>query len=108
MSIVINAGDKKPHVHAELIKAWADGAIIQIPFTTGWEDCDRPCWHPASEYRIKPEPKPDVVRNVSIEFRQSKAGPYLSWDTDFNMTYPNVKLVFDGETNELKTVEILK
>lgn len=51
---------KKPHKHAELIKAWADGAKIQVKTTTGqWTDCRDalgPWWRPMGEYRIKPEP----------------------------------------------------
>lgn len=48
----------KPHKHAELIKKWADGAIIQYRTTTfrSWADCDsnRPCWDKRFEYRVKP------------------------------------------------------
>ena len=50
----------KPHKHAELIKAWADGAEIQIKNTSGdWVDAD-PVWSEHYEYRIKPAEK--VVR----------------------------------------------
>lgn len=46
----------KPHPHAALIKAWADGAKIQFfnPFNKKWEDIDEPNWL-AKKYRIKPE-----------------------------------------------------
>lgn len=47
----------KPHKHAELIKAWADGAEIEMfarPFGKWMED-DNPSWDVDSEYRIKPE-----------------------------------------------------
>lgn len=46
-----------PHVHADLIKAWADGAIIQFYTTTGWIDCtgNMPEWNEKRQYRIKPE-----------------------------------------------------
>lgn len=52
------------HKHAELIKAWADGAQIQIKDKqTGWEDlCSTPSWRNDFEYRIKPEEKKPVVR----------------------------------------------
>ncbi len=51
----------KPHKHAELIKAWADGAEIEVyqPAFGRWEKAE-PAWHTSFEYRIKPEPKPDV------------------------------------------------
>lgn len=51
----------KPHVHAELIKAWADGAQIQYyDHDLGWSDLMRPSWHheirlsSLLKYRIKP------------------------------------------------------
>ena len=51
-----------PHKHAELIKAWADGADIQIKYPdTDWQDTV-PNWYLTkenmnAEYRIKPQPK---------------------------------------------------
>lgn len=49
-----------PHIHAELIKAWADGAKIQYadgpnPNNPCWHDLDKPTWNPNALYRIKPE-----------------------------------------------------
>lgn len=52
----------KPHIHCELIKAWADGAQIQhLVFEVGttdkvWKDVlnNRPEWNAGSKYRIKP------------------------------------------------------
>lgn len=51
---------KTPHKHAELIKAWADGAVIQYydSFGEEWRDSkgNRPEWLDNLLYRIKPEP----------------------------------------------------
>jgi len=48
------------HVHAEVIKAWADGAQIQYKYRGNWIDIahggSSPCWTTTSEYRVKPEP----------------------------------------------------
>lgn len=51
-----------PHKHAELIKAWADGAEIQIRVLQSgyWADSTPPAWREDREYRIKPAEK--VVR----------------------------------------------
>lgn len=48
----------QPHKHADIIKAWADGAEIQMrcPDFENWQDMDTPTWHEVLEYRIKPEP----------------------------------------------------
>ena len=78
----------KPHKHAEIIKAWADGAEIEFrthhnikwsPVVKGWS------WDSAviCEYRIKPQPKSDVTQ------------------------FCNLKLTFDGETGEIKSAEVL-
>lgn len=52
-----------PHVHAEVIKAWADGAQIEHQNTRagGWHLADSPAWNPDTKYRVKPEPVPNVV-----------------------------------------------
>lgn len=92
---------KQPHKHADLIHAWADGAEIQY-----WEECAKvwltiagePCWYDDHKYRIKPEPKPDVVRYISVDVNKVLA----SIDC-----LGNVKLTFDGETLELKAVEMI-
>jgi len=47
----------KPHMHAALIKAWADGAIIEYrscPYSE-WRVSLSPAWGTAYTYRIKPE-----------------------------------------------------
>jgi hypothetical protein len=47
-----------PHKHAEVIKAWADGATVQVKSGIGhWVDLHQhnaPLWTSA-EYRVKPE-----------------------------------------------------
>lgn len=48
----------KPRPHAELIKAWADGAKIQVLDVSGhWKDIAIPSWCHDSQYRIKPTTK---------------------------------------------------
>jgi hypothetical protein len=51
------------HKHAELIKAWADGAEIEVKNkNNNWSDVCIYAWNPDVEYRIKPEEKQTVVR----------------------------------------------
>lgn len=51
----------KPHKHAEVIKAWADGAVIQYKTSGGrWADVfdNYPLWSATEVYRVKPrEPR---------------------------------------------------
>ena len=105
----------KPHKYAELIKAWADGAEIEVyqPAFGRWEKAE-PAWHTSFEYRIKPEPKVDVVmysRVLSVQ--EHKDGGYYAWVSNAYTEMPsckadNLKLTFDGETGELKSAEVLK
>ena len=47
----------KRHKNADLIHAWAEGAIIQFKASNGtWTDCpdNHPRWHSNIYYRIKP------------------------------------------------------
>lgn len=100
---------KTPHKHAELIKAWADGAQIQyksqLRAERGWVDDPHPSFDVDYEWRIKPEPKPDSViyasamkrgQNTSLGFREGS-------EQDANL-----RLTFDGETGALKAAEVLK
>jgi hypothetical protein len=54
----------KPHKHAELIKAWADGAEIECKDCGAWYYAKDPRWQEDMEYRIKPEPKPEPVKKM--------------------------------------------
>jgi hypothetical protein len=102
----------KPHKHAELIKAWADGAEIEElhlkkgwqPFTDGhWMECDS--W----DYRIKPQPKPDVVYYGVCDQEAARLRvTELEWCfTKLNDEGDLIKLTFDGETGKLKSAEVL-
>lgn len=94
------------HKHADLIHAWADGAQIEVkhPSNGSWWDANPPCWDTNYEYRIKPEPKPDIVRQVVVEatspmwIKVFESGKFLP---------PNLMLIFDGETGKLKEAVVL-
>lgn len=109
---------KTPYKHAEIIKAWADGADIEVQtHSTGpWIDfkdtCQLGCvaWSSSWEYRIKPEPKPDVVWYMVVSkcgsgFRTEAEGlakQLLKSGSDV------LSVTFDGETGKLKSAEVLK
>ena len=99
----------KPHKHAELIKAWADGAEIQWKHDgcTDWQDTIKPDWNPDANYRIKPEPKPDVDVKEHIQLHHFQNSPYPTVVGD-RKKIPNILFRFDGETGELKSAEVLK
>ena len=91
----------KPHKHAELIKAWADGAEIEKQSNTSeWFLDYEPDWYEYAYYRIKPETKPDVVSYIYARgghFCEERYGEHH-----------NLKLTFDGETGKLKAAEVIE
>ena len=100
----------KPHKHAELIHAWADGAVIEHNNGLGhWVEQSKPQWNEWDTYRIKPEPKPDVEKFFILEANPIlglrlneiagfKKQPHEDW----------IRVVFDGETAKMKSAEVLK
>ncbi len=46
-----------PHIHSEIIKAWADGAVIQYwdGNSNKWITAPNPLWGVGNIYRVKPD-----------------------------------------------------
>ena len=108
----------KPHKHAEAIKAWADGATIEI-FTDNekWEHAPHPSWMENMEYRIKREPKPDIAvetflfENMAVPSTANiKDQSWHHWlkNADAYTAVGKFKLTYDGETGTLKHIELVK
>jgi hypothetical protein len=103
---------KTPHKHAEVIKAWADGAEIEYLETMTskepyWANAPMPKWSEETMYRVKPEPKPDFIYYGQLDEPARGAftlGTCFTRDHDVN---DKVKLTFDGSTGKLKSVEML-
>jgi hypothetical protein len=95
---------KTPHIHAAVIKAWADGAQIETRShaTDSWTPSTGPCWYSDREYRVKPEPKPDSILLRRIELTMGEYG------LNAFIQSPNIRFTFDGETKKLKSVEMIK
>lgn len=98
----------KPHKHAEVLRAIADGNTVQYRESQDhvWVDrkddyCDNdPITHDDYFWRIKPEPKQDVVFRTCVS-------PFIPMDA-WGRQVPNIHAVFDAETRQLKSVEVLK
>ena len=95
----------KPHKHADVIKAWADGVAVEVRAAKGgpWVHVLKPEWHEYQDYRIKPEAKPDIEFNTHIAW---DLGWY--WITTTSTKDSNLQLTFDGETGELKSAKVIK
>jgi hypothetical protein len=93
------------HKHAVEIIAWAGGEEIQYydAIMCRWADDKNPKWDEETKFRVKPEPKPDVVVQYYADKNNYSVYPAMYFDR-----IPNLKLTFDGETGELKSAEVLK
>lgn len=95
------------HKHCELIKAWADGAEIQgryfmggnIQEWTPWQDEHDPNWNITEEfeYRIKPEPKPDVVKIFRLEAHAVLGLRFQDHTEPLRKNEQYIKIVFNDE-----------
>ena len=75
----------KAHKHSKLIKAWADGAVIEAQVIDGkWTHIPHPSWDDKLKYRIRP-PAPDnsflikVIqyknKRLKLAYRQEAKSP---------------------------------
>jgi hypothetical protein len=107
------------HKHYDMIVAWADGAQIQSrnDISGSWEDNRLPMWAQDTMYRIKPEPKPDLKLYFEVaKYTSEKDKPFLFLHREcmnpennrIDSISQNLRLIFDGETGELKSAEVLK
>ena len=94
------------HKHADYIIAWANGAEIEY-FDTPcheWRTASEPWWHLENKYRIKPEPKPDVVRFAHTYIVSDAT--FFQWLHEDKTKEANIKFTFDVE-GKLKSAEII-
>lgn len=105
-----------PHKWADVLHAIADGKAVQFKGSYGddWYDVidmqrdPDPINHFEYDWRIKPEPKPDVVKYLGLgcsEGASARVGNSLSLVDHWTN---KIKLTFNGETGALKSAEVLK
>ena len=98
-----------PLKHAKLIKAWADGATIQKQNKDGeWVDVHQNWpWYDDWTYRIKPAHQPDMVFYGQLDEPVRGSFTLGSCFTREYVAHDKIKVVFDGSTGKLKSVEAL-
>lgn len=98
--------------HHDLIVAWAKGAQIQWYDGSTWITTPYPGWGAEQSYRIKPEPKPDVVVYGNVEWTDVQDGNlnyrnFIGFANSNLVATDNVKYTFCGETGKLKKAEVI-
>ena len=101
------------HKHYDCIVAWAEGKTIQ-KFNDNkgqWEDVSGPpFWVNSFQYRIKTEPKPDVIRNFYLESNPLLGLRFSQAHTPTDLRgreFGCIRCTFDFETGKLKSAEVL-
>jgi hypothetical protein len=101
-----------PHKHAEIIKAWADGAEIEartlcthVRNSNEWFDTTDPVWSNKNlDFRIKPETKPDYITFLTFTENGWSEAPISCYVRNSERA---LKLIHDGETGKIKSTEIV-
>lgn len=103
------------HKHAEVLIAIAEGKEVEFYCADQWvtaaieDSITNPLTHDHFQWRIKPEPKPDVVKYAGICLHGDSSWSLLEEVAYYVNHFPNfLKLTFDGETGLLKSAEVLK
>lgn len=96
----------KPHKHAEVLRAIADGKEVEYykEHLEEWcTDVDtNPLWHSYLKWRIKPEPKPPIVVEEHIHFSEVHGYP-----TTNSHRKNNIRFTFDPDTKLPIKVELI-
>ena len=100
----------KPHRHSEIIKEFIYGKKCEyyIPYDNKWEDINFLAdFDTRHTVRVKPEKKPDIVAFAKAYCFENNMS-YLSLAHTDQDDFDNLKLIFDGETNVVKSAEVIK
>jgi len=95
---------KKPHKHAALIKAWAEGEEIEFrcPGSGNWLPAHSPNWDIYTIYRIKP--KEHIVKDVYTAIYNHPT----RWSFVPSTGMGNLRLRYDPDTGVLLSAEVIK
>lgn len=98
-----------PHKHAALIKAWADGAVIQYQSVTArlWHDCheNNPGWTENTAYRIKPQ---NMVTFHPVLSSGKTLDGYGDVGSMEPYTKPYIRVEINPDTMELVSATMVK
>ena len=96
-----------PHKHAEVIRAYADGAQIQWRQTDEkpWQDIDGPSFSNVYQYRVKPKETIKLYRSVSLLDDDNNT---ISLWYEETANTANMVFFFEPDTLKFLGAEVLK
>lgn len=85
--------ERKPHKHAAVIHAFADGAEIQGRFDSysQWGDMDNPSFLPDWQYRVKPAPVTVAVECWAVILNHGLGGCIYKTEASARREWPSAK-----------------
>ena len=94
----------KAHKHSKLIKAWADGAIIEAQAVDGrWTHIAHPSWDDTMKYRIKP-PAPDNSFLVKVTQYKNKRLKFSYRSESKSPDFPHDFSIVIDKSGEVKVL----
>lgn len=93
----------QPHKHAEVIKAWADGAEVQVNVFGYWEDMGDNPWPKwdGNNYRVKPK---NIVVQRYVSYNVAQA---ITRTLNYAYHECNIEYTFDPD-GKLLDAKVLK
>ena len=101
------------HMHAEILRAIADGKTAQYQSPSGWRDGGtlNPLNFPQYLWRVKPEKQPDfiIARCISLKAALDAGSEFYKSGQILILQKgePNIVMTFDSETLKLKAIELI-
>lgn len=91
---------KKPHKHADIIHAFADGATIQCysPNTSSWYDIVPKNFFEENKYRIKPE-------HIAVNFYYEN-GVFQKCQDSSCPDKHELEVTYDDETDKIVDIKV--
>lgn len=93
-----------PHVHKEVILAFADGAQVQVQVKGGhhWKDCSFPDFDPMLAYRVKPEPAaPKWPQTTMTDAQLVKSESHIYGESASRRAIANATIAHECSTGAL-------
>jgi len=94
----------KAHKHSKLIKAWADGQVIELQAKDGrWLHSPHPSWNADLNYRIRP-PAPDNQYLVKVTQYKNKRLKFSYRSESKNPDFPHDFSIVIHKSGEVKVL----
>lgn len=100
------------HIHADVIKAWADGKDIEYSYDgTSWYYTEGPTWTESVKYRVREEAVYKEFEGIiwmNKQYDSFKPYPVLLVHNDFSAQPTDTKVKLKFKNDKLVSIEIVE